>query len=84
MGGVYILEDIITSFPSLSYQGFDDTVISAYDFCSAIAEAVTGNEHLRLDKNIYEVSMVKEEVEAIAKDVEMISFIWGSCIIVKR
>lgn len=77
-GGIYIMEDIETSFSHMGYVGFDDAVITAYDFCQAIAESVTSGGELR--KEI----ALRQEAEHIASQIDMISFIHGSCIMVKK
>ena len=83
-GGIFILEDLETSFPIFRYGNFDDSVISAYDFCSAVAKVVTGGEYLPELQCSPSLSLLKPEVEAIASQIEMISFIKGSCILVKK
>lgn len=75
-GGIYILEDLETSFAG--YDNYQDAVISAYDICKDIAEVVTS--HLELRKR----HLFAKEIEHIGKEIEMISFIKGSCIIVKK
>lgn len=80
-GGVYILEDITTSFLE---DGYDDALISAYDFCSSVSECVTGNTPLLKTNHRYEVSIFSHQIEQVASAVEMISFIYGSCIIIKK
>jgi len=83
-GGVYILEDLGTSFPSYRNWDFDDAIISAYDFCSAIAEVVTSGEWLRSEHLQANLLPLKEEIQFLAHQVSMISFINESCIIVKK
>lgn len=75
-GGIYILEDLHTSF----WQGtdYDDAVVTAYDVCSKIAEVVTSGYELRED------FALKDEIEEIAAQIDMISFIKSSCIMVKK
>lgn len=80
-GGVYILEDLGTSFYSYRDMGYDDADISAYDFCVAIAEVVCSKEPLKTNLNLLPI---KEEIEYLASQIDMISFIHESCIIVKR
>lgn len=77
-GGVYIMEDVETSFSHLGYVGFDDAVVTAYDVCQAIAECVTSGGELRID------SPLKVQIEKIALQMDMISFIHGSCIMIKK
>lgn len=75
-GGLYILEDLETSFDG--YGIYADAGISAYDVCSAIEEVITSSLPLRSE------NILKEEIECIAAQVEMVSFIHGSCILIKK
>lgn len=77
-GGIYILEDIETSFPAAGFQGFDDAVISAYDVCSQITEVATSQFSLRKQ------GLFSKEIENIGMQIEIVSFIHGSCILVKK
>lgn len=77
-GGIYIVEDIGTSFGKFRDMYFNDATISAYEFLSIICELVTGKE-LRDTNNLF-----INEAREIAEQVDMITFIYGSCIIVKR
>lgn len=45
---INILEDVGTAFSNLAGRGYDDAILSGYDFCSAVAECVTRGEHLRM------------------------------------
>ena len=77
-GGIYIMEDIDTSFPHIGYVGYDDATVTAYDVCQAIAEFVTSGGPLRSDFPL------REDIERIASEIDMISFIHGSCIMIKK
>ena len=77
-GGIYVVEDIETSFPNAGFLGFDDAVISAYDVCKDIAEVATSGVKLR------EQGEFSSEIEKIGLEVDMISFIHGSCIMIKK
>ena len=79
-GAVYILEDINTSFDECKDMYFNDADISAYDFCSAISEFVTGSRSSHLDESFTDYAKNAREV---ANQVDMITFIHGSCIILK-
>lgn len=83
-GGIYILEDLETSFSSYRDANYDDAAVSAYDFCSAIAEVVTSKELLRTTNLEANLLPLKQEIEFLADQIAMISFIHGSCIIVKK
>lgn len=84
-GGIFIVEDIGTSLYSYQDQNwvFDDATVSTYDFCSAISEAVCGRVPLR-NNQLQGVAILKDEIEYLASQIDMISFIHESCIIVKR
>ena len=82
-GGVYILEDLETSFPSYRRMGYDDAVISAYDVLSAVAEVATSREHLRLEGKPPVIAELKETIEHIGREVDLMSFLHGSCVMVK-
>lgn len=83
-GGVYILEDLGTSFSSYRNMNYDDASITAYDFCSAIAEVVASGEMLRSFHLQASLWPLKQEIEFLAQQISMISFIHESCIIVKK
>lgn len=83
-GGVFIMEDIGTSFSSYRNMNYDDAIVSAYDFCSAIAEVVCSREFLRISTLSANMLPLKKEIELLAEQIEMISFIHESCIILKR
>ena len=82
-GGIYILEDIGTAFSNLAGRGFDDAILSGYDFCSAVAECVTSGEHLRMMDRTAGQAIFTKEIERIAVEVDMITFVNGSCLMVK-
>lgn len=82
-GGVYILEDLETSFGAMT-DTYGDASISAYDFLSLISEVVTSGYALRLDKLNYDFYLLKDEIEYLASQIEMMSFIEGSCVIIKK
>lgn len=77
-GGIYIMEDIETSFPHIGFIGYDDAIISAYDVCQGIAECVTSGGKLR------NKIPLQKYIEEIATQIDMISFIQGSCIMIKK
>ena len=77
-GGIYIVEDIETSFPNAGFTGCDDAIISAYDVCSQIAEVATSGAKLRQN------SVFEDEINKIGLDVDMAVFIKGSCVLIKK
>ena len=83
-GGVYIVEDIETSFKGYEYSFYNDASITCYDFLSAVAEVVASGEYLR-DSNVSAaVYKFADEINELAINIEMISFIKSSCIIIKK
>lgn len=83
-GGVYIVEDLGTSFFSYENQYFADAVVTAYDFLAAIAEVVTSRTLLRTVHLQADLQPLKQEIETLAEQITMISFIQESCIIIKK
>ena len=77
-GGVYIMEDLGTSLNTDKWSDYNDYPVSGYDICQQIAEVATGKTHLR-NPGLYQ-----EQIEEIGMQTEMISFIKGSCIIIKK
>lgn len=82
--GVFIMEDLTTSFSTFRYMGYDDATISTYEFCSALSEIVCSGEYLQNNNLTMNLLPLKKEIEELAMQIEMISFIQGSCIIVKK
>ncbi len=84
-GGIYILEDIATSFDMFDGVGwYQDACISPYDFMSCVMEVVSSNEELRISTSIPSAILLKNEIEELAKMIEMISVIRGSIIVIKK
>ena len=84
-GGLYILEDIHTSFlpKNTWYDPYSDQMVSAYRIVSAIAEEVTGNDRVRIYQK-RELWPYIDEIEHIAAQTEMVSFMHDSCILIKK
>lgn len=74
-GGIFIMEDLATSFSTFRYMGYDDATISTYDFCSALSEIVCSGEYLRSNNLTMNLLSIKKEIEELAIQIEMISFI---------
>ena len=83
-GGVFILEDLETSFSAYRFQNYNDAPVSAYDFCRLIATVVTGGEVLDTRALQPEAALLAPEIEAVASETELVSFIKGSCILIKK
>ncbi len=83
-GGIYILEDIETSFSAQKHRGYDNAVISGYELCEAISKVVTSGEFLNLREESAAVMNFKDEIYDIASKTAMISYIYGSCIFIRN
>lgn len=83
-GGIYIVEDIETSFSVWKHRGYDNAIISGYEMCEAIAKVVTSGELLNPREESAAIMNLKAEIYDIAKKTAMISFIHGSCIMIRN
>lgn len=83
-GGIYILEDLGTSFSSYRNMNYDDASLSAFEFCMAIAEVVTSREILGEVQLKASLVPLKQDIEYLAQQIAMVSFIHESCIIIKK
>lgn len=84
-GGVFIMEDLETSFSGFRTLGeYRDSCVTTYEFLSAVAEVVTSGEYFRTTNVKKELYLLREEIEMIARQVELIAFIQESCILIKK
>ncbi|MBR5969137.1 MAG: hypothetical protein IK016_02190 [Lachnospiraceae bacterium] len=83
-GGIFIMEDLETSFSAYRHKNYNDASISCYAFLSEIASSVTGGEKPLLSDRPQSIAQFAPEIEAIARETELISFLKGSCILIKR
>jgi hypothetical protein len=85
VGGLYILEDIHTSFLPLNaeFHLYSDQTVSAYRVFSAIAQEVTGDDRVRIHRQRELVPFI-DAIEHIAIQTEMVCFIHDSCILIKK
>lgn len=83
-GGVFIIEDLGTNFDLYRDMGLQDSCVSCYEFCKAITDVVTSGEFLNVEKMSSSCVPLKDEIEFIAREIEMISFIHESCIMIKK
>ena len=74
-GGIYILEDLGTSFEPYKFSNFDDANITTYDFLSAISECVCSSNSLQMDNLNPNLVVFINEIEIIAEQIEMMCFI---------
>ncbi len=83
-GGVFIIEDLNTSHAVQRLNGYDDSIVSGYELCEALALAVNSGTYLD-DRNLKSpLICLKEEIAFLASQIEMISFIHDCCIIIKK
>jgi hypothetical protein len=85
VGGLYILEDIHSSFLPLNaeFHLYSDQTVSAYRVFSAIAQEVTGDDRVRIHRQRELVPFI-DAIEHIAIQTEMVCFIHDSCILIKK
>ncbi len=84
-GGIYICEDLQTSFGEYQKDStYADTVFTAYSFFSCLAEVATSMNLLTLHDKPAGIIYCFDIINEIGSQIEMISFIKGSCIIIKR
>ena len=82
-GGIYLLEDLNTSFLPLSVERYADQRTSAYEIVSAIAEEVSGDGRIRLSRNRGLLPYI-DGIERIARQTEMVCFMKDCCILIKK
>lgn len=80
-GGLFIMEDIGTSFRRYRNSQYSDSLISGYDFLSALAEIVSGKE---LNMNDRVKNIFGDDIISVSNEIDMISFIYGSAIVIKK
>lgn len=78
-GGIYIIEDLHTSFAPLKQQYANNSDLPASDFLLKLAEIVLAQNAPLEDEGEYQAVL-----KAFAREVDMISFIQKSCIIIKK
>lgn len=89
-GGIYIVEDIHTSFQPLAAMFNGGQQYSAFEILLKIAEYMTGNRKpapIFPDKNLEPLSLhplFDEEIRHIADCTDAITFIERACILIKK
>ena len=78
-GGVFIMEDIGTSFGKCIDSLYADCRISAYDFFSGLSEMVASD-----GESDIKLADFRDEIADLAKDIEMISISSQNCIVIKK
>ena len=78
------MEDLNSSFAVLRADGYDDSIVSGYEFCSALARAVTSGTYIDVRELRPELVEFKEEIGELAAQIEMMAFIHESCVIIKK
>lgn len=83
-GGIYIVEDIHTSFRAIRDWGYGDASLSTYEFLLAIEKIVASGELLDISRELYPIGKLVGEIERIGSQVDMMCFIRESCILIKK
>ena len=83
-GGIFIMEDLETSFSAYRFQNYNDAPVSAYAFLSAVSRAVTGGEYFDKEASSPALALFTDEINALAAETETMTFLKGSCILVKK
>ncbi len=83
-GGIYIIEDLGTNFSERYVYNYDDASISCYMLLQEIAKVVVSGEIPILSDMKPECIPFADEIFYLAEQIEMITFIRESCIIIKK
>lgn len=83
-GGVFIMEDLGTNYDKYRNMIYNDSDVSCADFCLAISDVVLSGEFVKTSKTKPELVPLKEEIEFLAKQIEMAIFINESCLFIKK
>lgn len=83
-GGIYIIEDLGTNFSERRVYNYDDASISCYELLQEIAKVVTSGETPVLSDMRSKCIPFADEIFHLAEQIEMITFIRESCIIIKK
>lgn len=83
-GGVYIIEDIHTSFRAIMDWGYGNASVSTYDFLLAVQKVVASGEMLDTAQELYPIGCLEKYIHKISSEIDMISFIRESCILIKK
>ena len=79
------MEDEGSSFSGFRALGvYRDSCVTTYEFLSAVSEVVTSGEYLETANVKKEIYLLRDEIEMMAQQIEMISFMHGSCIMIKK
>lgn len=78
-GGIYIIEDLHTNFPPL-YDEFNHcSDITAVNFLHGISDCIVSDNNCDVSNYNY-----RNLIKLLSKDIDMVSFIHKSCIIIKK
>lgn len=80
-GGLYICEDLHTSFPPWTERGYADSAIDAVTWFQQLAACIVGKGQRRPGVDTHSPSPMQE---AIARQCAAITFSKGTCVIRKR
>lgn len=83
-GGIYIIEDLGTNFSQRYVCNYDDASISCYELLQEISKIVVSGEMPIISDMKSKCIPFIDEIFCLAKQIDMITFIRESCIIVKK
>ena len=83
-GGIFIIEDLGSNFSERYVYNYDDASVSCFDLLQEIAKTVVSGEIQTLSEMKTECIPFAEEIAALAEQIEMITFIRESCIMIKK
>lgn len=82
-GGIFIMENLETSFSAYRNFLYADSCVSTYDVCSWISKIVCSREGIDKTEALTVIGELREELEYLASQLELVGFIHGSCIMIK-
>lgn len=83
-GGIYIIEDLGTNFSERYVYNYDDASISCFELLQEIAKVVVSGELPILSDMKSNCIPFAEQIIYLAEQIEVITFIRESCIIIKK
>lgn len=83
-GGIFIIEDLGSNFSERYVYNYDDASISCFELLQEIAKVVVSGEIQTLSEMKSECIPFADEIAALAEQIEMITFIRESCIMIKK
>lgn len=81
---MYVIEDLGTNFSERNVANYDDASISCYDLLKEMTYVITSGEVPKLSDMKSECVPFYNEIVYLAEQIEMITFIRESCIMIKK